>query len=187
MSVQTLGTRRPPLAAAHGFGTAHVGPAAQLARNAVTGAGPLRYNDPMHVYSYKVKLEPMLWSPPALTPELLAGRLAGDAVIREFASHPSGAHVVNIGLHCARDSHEEALNELLLAAQELGYAFAEAEITKIADRAIETAVAGLGGGGLGAGSATQNGELAVIGAFVGNRSNPARAPAGGRTWNSCRC
>lgn len=121
----------------------------------------------MHVYSYKVKLEPMLWSPPALTPELLAGRLAGDAVIREFSSHPSGAHIVNVGLQRDRDSHEEALNELLLAAQELGYMLVEAEITKVANRAIEMAVAGLGVGGLGAGSATEKGELAVIGAFVG--------------------
>jgi hypothetical protein len=65
-----------------------------------------------------------------------------------------------------RELHEEALNELLLAAQELGYAFAEAEITKVADRAIEMAF-GFGVGGLGAGSATENAELALLGAGIG--------------------
>jgi hypothetical protein len=49
------------------------------------------------------------------------------------------------------------LNELLLAAQELGYTFVEAEVTKIADRAIEMAV-GFGVGGLGTGSTTKNGD-----------------------------
>jgi hypothetical protein len=120
----------------------------------------------MHVYSYKVKLEPLLWHSGELTAELLAGRLPGDAVIREFASHSSGAHLVSVALRRDRDSHEEALNELLLAAQELGYTFVEGEITRIADRAIETAF-GFSVGGLGVGSATEKGELAVMGAFVG--------------------
>lgn len=121
----------------------------------------------MHIHAYKLKLEPMLWHSAKLTPELLVGGLADDAVIQEFATHPSGAHLVNIGLQRDRDSHEEALNELLLAAQELGYTFVEGEITKIADRAIEMAV-GLGGvGGLGAGSTTENGKLAVLAGAVG--------------------
>lgn len=120
----------------------------------------------MHVYAYKVKLEPMLSHSAALTPELLAQRLAGDAVIHEFALHPSGAHAATIGFQHERETHEEALNELLLAAQEVGYTFVEGEITQIADRAIEMAV-GFGVGGLGAGSTTENGELAVIGAAIG--------------------
>jgi hypothetical protein len=120
----------------------------------------------MHLYVYEVKLEPMLWHSAALTPEALAERLAGDAVIQEFAPHPAGAHLATIGLQRDRDSHEEALNELLLAAQELGYMFADAVITRIADRAIEMAV-GFGVGGLGVGSATENDELAVIGAALG--------------------
>jgi hypothetical protein len=73
---------------------------------------------------------------------------------------------VSISLQRDRDSHEEALNELLLAVQKVGYTFAESEIAKVADRAIEMAV-GFGVGGLGAGSTTENGELAVIGAAVG--------------------
>jgi NAD(P)-dependent dehydrogenase (short-subunit alcohol dehydrogenase family) len=120
----------------------------------------------VHIHAYKLKLEPMLWSPAALTPESLASRLAGDAVVQRFAAHPSGAHVVSVGLRRDRESHKEALNELLLAVQELGYTFVEAEITRIADRAIEMAV-GLGVGGLGAGSATDNAELALLGAGVG--------------------
>jgi hypothetical protein len=120
----------------------------------------------VHIFAYKLKLGPMLRYPSALTVESLAARLAEDAVIQEFASHPSGACVVNVGLQKDRDSHEDALNELLWTVQELGYAFVEAEITKIADRALEMAIGG-GIGGLGAGSATKNGEIAVIGAFAG--------------------
>jgi len=108
----------------------------------------------------------VLWSPALLTPESLAERLAGDAVVQELARHPSGGLVANVVLRRDRESHEEALNELLLAAQELGYAFAEAEITRVADRAIEMAV-GLGIGGLGAGSTTENAEVALLGAGIG--------------------
>jgi hypothetical protein len=121
----------------------------------------------VYAYAYRLKLQPLLWSPPVLTPELLAGRLPDDSAIMEFGPQPSGSHLVNIVLQRDRDSHEDALNELLLAAQELGYTFVESEITKVADRAIEMAV-GLGSmGGLGAGSTTENGELAAIGAAVG--------------------
>jgi hypothetical protein len=120
----------------------------------------------MNVYAYKLRLEPVLWHTAQLTPELLSEHLPDDALLQGFAPHPSGAHVANVGLQRDRESHEEALNELLLAAQRIGYAFAEAEITKIADRALEMAFGG-GVGGFGVGSTTENGELAVLGAFVG--------------------
>jgi hypothetical protein len=120
----------------------------------------------MHVHLYRVKLEPSLYYPAALTPEVLAERLAGDAVIHEIAPQPSGSHLVTIGLQRDRESHEEALNELLFAAQELGYTFAEGMITRVADRAIEMALGG-GVGGFGVGSTTENGELAALGAFAG--------------------
>jgi hypothetical protein len=102
----------------------------------------------------------------ALTREALAGRLAGDAVVREFAPHPAGGHVVTVALQRDRDSHEDALNELLLAAQELGYSFVEVEITRIADRALEMAF-GLCVGGLGVGSTTESAELVMLGAGLG--------------------
>jgi hypothetical protein len=120
----------------------------------------------MRVHAYQLKLEPAVWSPTALTPASLAERLAADAVVQGLAQHPSGGLVANVVLRRDRESHEEALNELLLAAQELGYAFAEAEISRIADRAIEMAV-GLGVTGLGAGSATENAEVALLGAGIG--------------------
>jgi hypothetical protein len=119
----------------------------------------------MHLHVYRVKLEPLLYYPAALTAEALAERLA-DAVVHEFAPQPSGSHLVTIALQRDRDSHEAALDELLLVAQELGYTFAEGVITRVADRAMEMAV-GLGVGGLGAGSTTENGEIAVIGAALG--------------------
>jgi hypothetical protein len=125
------------------------------------------YNEVVHVHVYKLKLQPNLWSPPPLTAEAFAARLAGDAVIRSFAAQRFGGHVANVELQRDRESHGEALNELLFAVEELGYTFAEAEITKVADRAIEMAVGGAVTGGYGAGSTTQNGETAVIGGFVG--------------------
>ena len=65
-----------------------------------------------------------------------------------------------------RDSHEEALNELLLAAQGIGYTFVEVEIAKIADRALEMAFGG-GVSGLGIGSRTETAEGAVLGTLAG--------------------
>jgi hypothetical protein len=120
----------------------------------------------MHVHAYRVKLDPLLYYPANLRAEVLAERLAGDAVIHELSPQPSGSHILTVVLQRDRDSHEEALNELLFAAQELGYTFAEGLITKVADRAIEMAL-GLGVGGLGAGSTTENGEIAAIGAALG--------------------
>jgi hypothetical protein len=120
----------------------------------------------VHIFAYKLKIGPMLYYPAELTAESLAGRLAEDAVIQEFAPHPSGSCIVNIELHRDRDSHGEALNELLFAVQELGYSFAEAEITKIADRAIEMAVGGCIGG-LGLGATTENDQIAVLSAAGG--------------------
>ncbi len=120
----------------------------------------------VHVHIYKLRLEPILWSSRVLTAEALAAWLPGDAMVRDFAPQSLGGHVVSVELRRDRETHEEALNDLLLAAQALGYGFAEAEITKVADRAIEMAV-GFGVTGLGAGSTTQNGETALIGAGIG--------------------
>src|ERR1700727_3629442 len=54
----------------------------------IGGVGWLRYNDYMHFCSYKLKLEPTLRYPLPLTPELVAERLASDALAHGFASHP---------------------------------------------------------------------------------------------------
>jgi hypothetical protein len=118
----------------------------------------------VHTFAYKLKLQPLVWGVGALTPETLAGRLTTDASIRTLTEHAWG-HVAEIALE--RDSHHEALNELLVAAQELGYSFGEAEITKVADRALEMA---LGGGITGAGavgSSSQNGEAAFLAGMAG--------------------
>lgn len=55
---------------------------------------------------------------------------------------------------------------MLLAAQGIGYTFVEAEITKVADRALEMAVGG-GVSGLGIGSRTETAEGAVLGTLAG--------------------
>jgi hypothetical protein len=118
----------------------------------------------VQTFAYELKLQPLVRGLVALTPETLAERLATDASIRSMTEQAWG-HVADIALE--RDSHHEALNELLVAAQELGYSFAEAEITKVADRALEMA---LGGGIAGAGvvgSSSQNGEAAFLAGLAG--------------------
>lgn len=145
-------------------GAAH--PPSTRARRARNHRRARTYFALVHVHEYKLRLEPALWSPAALTPEALAESLATDAVVQELAPHPSGGGVAVVAINRDRDSHEEALDELFVAAQELGYAFVEAEITKVADRAIEMAVGG-GITGLGAGSTTENAELALLGAGIG--------------------
>lgn len=120
----------------------------------------------MHTFAYKLKLDSVLLYPAALTAESLAAHFADDAVVQEFVPHPSGSCVVSVELQRDRDSHGDALNELLFAGQKLGYSFAEAEITKIADRAIEMAVGGCIGG-LGLGSTTENDQIAALGAVAG--------------------
>jgi len=64
------------------------------------------------------------------------------------------------------DEHVEMLNYLLLAVQEVGYSFAEGQITKVTDRAIEMAVL-WGLGGLGIGTASENAEVAAFTSLVG--------------------
>jgi len=120
----------------------------------------------VHTFAYRLKLEPILWSPPSLTPESLAEHLAADVVIRSLTKQSRG-HLADIEIQRDRESHVEALNELLIAVQGVGYAFAEAEITKVADRALEMA---LGGGITGAGvvgSSSQNGEAAFLAGLAG--------------------
>jgi hypothetical protein len=118
----------------------------------------------VQTFAYKLKLQPHVWNPAPVTPETLAGRLASDASIRSMTEQAWG-DVVDIALE--RESHHEALNELLIAAQELGYSFAEAEITKVADRALEMA---FGGGVTGAGvvgSSSPSGEAAFVAGLMG--------------------
>jgi hypothetical protein len=113
-----------------------------------------------------VAQEPALRFPGALTADRLASQFADDAILRSFESRRSGGGVANVLLQRDRASHEEALNELLLAAQQVGYSFVDGEITSVADRAIETAIAGGVVGG-GAGASTQNREAAALGGFLG--------------------
>jgi len=64
-------------------------PAAQRRPQRRNRAADLRYKGLMHLHVYRVKLEPLLYYPAALTAEALAERLA-DAVVHEFAPQPSG-------------------------------------------------------------------------------------------------
>lgn len=130
------------------------------------------------MFVYRFDLRATLHGLAPLTVESVAPWLPSDAIIRSFVDTAQG-HMVDIGLRTDRDSHEEALGEFNRAfamVQQLGYAFAEGEITRVTDRAIEMATV-WGLGGLGVGASAKNSEIAAIasaagllfGLFVGSR------------------
>jgi hypothetical protein len=113
----------------------------------------------MHTFAYRVKLRPTLAYVSELTAESLGEVLAADAKLR-CVEHP----VVEVGLQ--RDSHLEAVNELLAGVQRLGYDFAEGVVVKVADRALEMAF-GLGTTtGLGVAASKQAGETAFVASLI---------------------
>jgi len=116
---------------------------------------------------YRIPLQPNLWGPTPLTDELLNGRLPEGAFVHSLIEQPWG-HWLEVGHEGASqpDEHVEVLNYLLLAVQEVGYSFAEGQITKVTDRAIEMAVL-WGLGGLGIGTAAENAEVAGFASLVG--------------------
>lgn len=106
--------------------------------------------------TYRLTLRPQVhvaWGGygfPALTEELITNALA-DAVVREIVTDPTGASVVDLGLE--RPSHADALNEIILFVQNLGYDFVAAVVTEWVDESVEwAAVAFLGGGAVGSAS-----------------------------------
>jgi len=100
----------------------------------------------------------------ALSSEQLMTQLPGTSV-RELSSDDSYHWLVDLEL--TRDTHEQALNEIIIAVQRLGFDVVNAWVTEWADRAVEGALIGLAGGGT-AGSASGNAELAAIIALAGN-------------------
>jgi hypothetical protein len=102
-----------------------------------------------------------------LTAQSLANAIEGAAV-REITQGDRGDQIVDLQLQ--RSSHEEALNEILVVVQQLGYAWLEATVTEWADNTVGGALIGFVGGGT-AGSTSEDGAvslgLAVIGSLIG--------------------
>ena len=128
-------------------------------------------------HTYRVRVQPeryygLLHGVPPLTSESLTRAIEG-VVVHEIAQGEHGDSFVDLQIH--RPSHEEALNEILVAVQQLGYSWLEASVTEWTDNAL----AGLfvGGGACGtAGFSSGDAGLglmltlfgSLVGAFVGS-------------------
>ncbi len=116
--------------------------------------------------TYRVRLSPAVLqlAGTGLSRDSLERSIAG-VVVREVINERFGNHVLDLEL--TRNSHEEALNEILIAAQQLGYSIVEATVSEWADQLIEQAAAGALGAGTVTGLATKNPEAAVAVGLVG--------------------
>src|ERR1700727_1131823 len=116
----------------------------------------------MNTYRLRVRRIPRLarfsWCVSALSAEHLTTQLP-DASVREVSGDDSYYGVVELQL--SRDTHEEALNEILLAIQLLGFEAVNASVTEWADRAVEGALLGFAGGGT-AGAASGDADVAAV-------------------------
>jgi hypothetical protein len=98
-----------------------------------------------------------------LTEAFLEEAIAG-AVVRELTVDAQGHHTVDLQL--ARDSDEQALDEIVSLLERLGFSILEATVSEWASEVFEGAVVGLLGGGT-LGLATEKGPVAAIGAVAG--------------------
>jgi hypothetical protein len=101
---------------------------------------------------------------PALTEEAVVQALGG-VIIHELNVVAPGQ--LEMALELGRPTHEEALNDILLAAQQLGYAWVNATVSEWADAMVERAVLG-GVSGLAIGAPSQNADVALVAAIVGS-------------------
>jgi hypothetical protein len=123
-----------------------------------------------HTYRFHLQPQPhrsLFYGVEPFAADALINALEG-AVLREIVQGSYGRYEVDLQLQ--RPSHEEALNEILVAAQQLGYSWVQATVTEWADNAVGGFVIG-GLGGTAAGASSSNGEtgivLAILGAIVG--------------------
>jgi hypothetical protein len=104
--------------------------------------------------TYRVRIEPQRYyglishQVPELSVESLSRALAG-VVVREISSGDYADYFVDVQLQ--RESHEQALNEILVTVQNLGYSWLEGTVTEWADQTIAGALAGGGVGGIAGG------------------------------------
>lgn len=83
----------------------------------------------------------------SLTEDVLAEEIS-DIIVRELSETHFGWHVVDVELR--RRSDAEALDEIVLALERLGFSLIEATVSKWASLAAERVLGGLGGFALGA-------------------------------------
>ncbi|MBV9604953.1 MAG: hypothetical protein JO027_07595 [Solirubrobacterales bacterium] len=121
----------------------------------------------MNTYRLRLAADPRYRTPygiPAIEADALA-ELVGGVAIRELTALEWGHWMLDVAL--ARASHEQALDELVGAAAQLGFSYVNATVSEWADRAAEGALFGaLGGGGVGV-TATRDPELTAVASLFG--------------------
>jgi len=120
-----------------------------------------------HTYRVHLQRQPhyaLLHDGQSFSADALTSAVQG-AVVREVLQAAHGGYVVDIQLH--RSSHEEALNDILVAAQQLGYSWLQATVTEWADNALGGFVVGGLGGGV-AGSSSGDGTVRFFVALLGS-------------------
>ena len=100
----------------------------------------------------------------ALTAESLAQALV-PVIVHEVFARPQGGYNVALGMR--RQDHAEALADLENALGSLGYSMTQAIITEWATSMVESAIVGIGAGGLAGGAATKSPIGALITAAIG--------------------
>jgi hypothetical protein len=127
-------------------------------------------------HTYTVRIQPqrhhLLASMAPLSNESLANAIEG-AIVHSIVPGDRGGHDLHVQLQ--RPTHEEALNDLLVAVQRFGYSWVEATVTEWADNMLAGfLLGGLGGGTAGASSGDGGTSLAlaaigsVVGAVIGS-------------------
>lgn len=118
-------------------------------------------------HTYRVHLQPqphrLLSNGAPFSAAALVSAVEG-AVLREVVQGSNGRYEIDLQLQ--RRSHEQALNDILVAAQQLGYSWVQATVTEWADNAVSGLVLG-GLGGAAGGTSTGSGEVAAMLALVG--------------------
>jgi hypothetical protein len=118
----------------------------------------------VNTYSLRVQPDSPIWRPPALTEDLLLRSFA-SVVIRDLTPTEDGGYDLDLVLD--RPSHVEAVNEILLVLQQLGYSVLGGMVREWASSTIEWAVGTALGGGGAAGSAFKDPGFALVAGFVG--------------------
>ncbi len=125
-------------------------------------------------YRYRLRLRPaarLYFSSPAQTTQVAETLIKAidGLVVHDHGETDVGDHVFVVGLE--RPTHEQVLDELFVATQQFGYAWAEAEISEVSNEAVGGAILGALGGG-GAVSKSESPFLmvctAIIGGIAGN-------------------
>lgn len=101
---------------------------------------------------------------PLFNPEALTQAIRG-AQVRAFVQLPLGQGY-EIELQLQRETHDEALDEIALALDQVGLQLVRAYAIEVTTAAIETAMAAGGAGGL-IGSGTKDGGATLAGALLG--------------------